>query len=89
MPVLERKRNTYLNWKYAWWILLIPIGFYFVSRQSSILPVQHVLYIVFTVLLGIVGVFGLTSKYGAMKVYGGLYITVSLLFAYMGLVFLW
>ncbi|SIS52676.1 hypothetical protein SAMN05421687_107165 [Salimicrobium flavidum] len=89
MPVLERKQNTYLNWKYAWCLLFIPLGFYFVSRQSDILPYQHVFYIAITVILGIVGVFGLTSKYGAMKVYGGLYLLVSILFAYMGLVFLW
>lgn len=85
----ERKRDTYLNWKYAIMIILIPIGFYLVSLREEISMLQHVAFIAILLWLAGVGVFGVTHRYQPLKVYGYLYLSTSILFAYMGLVFIW
>ncbi|ARI76746.1 hypothetical protein [Halobacillus mangrovi] len=89
MVQLERKRNTYFNWKYAIMIVLIPIGFYLASLKEEISLVQHICFIAIIIWLAIVGVFGMTHRYQPLKVYGYLYITSSLLFSYLGLAFIW
>ncbi|ELK47360.1 hypothetical protein QRD89_13335 [Halobacillus sp. ACCC02827] len=89
MVQLERKRNTYWNWKYLWALVLIPIGFYLLSQQKSISESQHLLFIVITIWLCILGVFGVTTRLDRLKAYGYLYLVSGVLFAYMGLVFIW
>ncbi|QAS53888.1 hypothetical protein HLI_17575 [Halobacillus litoralis] len=89
MAQLERKRNTYLNWKYAMMLFLIPIAFYLVSLRESITPLQHILYVGIIIWLALVGIMGVTNHFQRLKVYGYLYLISSLLFAYMGLVFIW
>ncbi|MBA2173274.1 hypothetical protein H0266_00015 [Halobacillus locisalis] len=89
MATLERKRDTYWNWKYAIMIIFIPIGFYLVSLREDISPIQHISYIAIILWLAGVGVFGVTHRYQPLRVYGYLYLTGSVLFAYLGLVFIW
>ncbi|MGR9049011.1 hypothetical protein ACQ4XT_10320 [Halobacillus faecis] len=89
MAELVRKRNTFWNWKYAMMLLLIPIGFYFVSLKEEIGFLQHIFYVGIIIWLAFVGVFGITNRYERLKTYGFLYLSSSLLFAYLGLVFIW
>ncbi|MCA0972741.1 hypothetical protein LCM20_19270 [Halobacillus litoralis] len=89
MVKYERKQDTYLNWKYAMMIVLIPIGFYLASLREDISTLQHVAFIAIILWLAGVGVFGVTNRYQALKVYGYLYVSSSILFAYLGLVFIW
>lgn len=89
MVQIERKRNTYMNWKYAIMILFIPLGFYLVSRGEDISTLQHIAFISITIWLAFVGVFGITNRYQALKVYGYLYFACSVIFAYTGLVVIW
>ncbi|KHE70570.1 hypothetical protein [Halobacillus sp. BBL2006] len=89
MVQLERKRDTYLNWKYAIMIIFIPFGFYLASLKEDISPIQHIFFITIIIWLAIVGVFGMTNQYQALKVYGYLYLICSLLFSYMGLALIW
>ncbi|WP_135328833.1 hypothetical protein [Halobacillus salinus] len=86
---LERKRDTYWNWKYAMMIVLIPIGFYLASLREDISMLQHVAFIAIILWLASVGVFGITNIYQPLKIYGYLYLASSVLFAYLGLVFIW
>lgn len=86
---LERKRNTFWNWKYAIMILLIPIAFYLVSLQENIGTLQHIFYVGIILWLAIVGVFGITNRLERIKIYGYLYLSSSLLFTYMGLALIW
>jgi hypothetical protein len=89
MVQLERKRDTYLNWKYAIMIILIPFGFYLASLKEDISPIQHIFFIAIIIWLAVVGVFGITNQYHSLKVYGYLYLISSLLFSYMGLALIW
>ncbi|REJ05388.1 hypothetical protein [Halobacillus trueperi] len=89
MAELVRKRNTFWNWKYAVMLLLIPFGFYLVSLKEQIGFLQHIFFVGIIVWLAFVGVFGITNRYERLKMYGFLYLSSSLLFAYLGLVFIW
>ncbi|MFQ3542440.1 hypothetical protein Q7A53_00005 [Halobacillus rhizosphaerae] len=89
MVKLERKRDTYFNWKYAYYLILIPIGFYLLSYKEAISSVQQIVLIAIMILLAVVGVFGITGRYQPVKVYGYLYLISGFLFAYMALVFIW
>lgn len=89
MTKLERKRNTFWNWKYAIMFLFIPFGFYLASLKEEITPLQHIFFVIIIIWLAIVGIFGVTNPYERLKVYGYLYLSSSLVFAYMGLALIW
>ncbi|WP_226583890.1 hypothetical protein [Halobacillus litoralis] len=70
-------------------ILLIPIGFYLVSLKNEISSLQHILFVIIVIWLAIVGVFGITNRFERLQTYGYLYLSSSLVFAFLGLVFIW
>ncbi|CDQ18355.1 hypothetical protein SAMN05192559_109109 [Halobacillus karajensis] len=89
MAGLVRKRNTFWNWKYAVMLFLIPIGFYLASLKEEISFLQHAAFIAIIIWLAVIGVFGVTNRFERLKVYGYLYLSSSLVFAYLGLVLIW
>lgn len=89
MVKVDRKKDTYINWKYAVIFALIPIGFYLISFKENIESFQHLLYIAIIIWLAIAGVFGVTNPFSSLRVYGYLYLISSIVFAYMGLVLIW
>lgn len=89
MVKIERKKDTYLYWPYAIMLFLLPVGFYLSSKREEIEPLPHLLLITIIIWLALVGVFGITRQEQPLQVYGWLYLTASVVFAYMALVLIW